>query len=217
MRLFTVCGTPMIDVDPDVAESDGRNRRLGSAIGVAARTVRDLSGLAAHGAEFCRGARLSGLCLSSASFIRAAAVEANFDGADLSAVDFSHADLRWASFHDANLSGARLAGANLIGADMGSVAPDVAATIDWTGAITIGMCLSGKLIDRNPLTVTGLRYPVTAVGEMLVIGCQAHSIVEWRRWGAREGIASDGKVGGRFAVNVLPTILAIVDAWSNGD
>lgn len=61
----------------------------------------------------------------------------------------------------ADLSGARLAGANL------------------NGARLTGADLEGEILDKNPIFLTGLRWPVLITAACMRIGCERHTHEAW--------------------------------------
>lgn len=73
----------------------------------------------------------------------------------------ARADLSGANLAGANLSGARLAGANL------------------TCANLTGADLEGEILDKNPIFLTGLRWPVLVTAAYMRIGCQRHTPEAW--------------------------------------
>ena len=78
----------------------------------------------------------------------------------------ARADLSGADLYGANLSGANLNGANLSGADL-------------YGANLSGADLEGEILDKNPIFLTGLRWPVLVTAAYMRIGCQRHTHEAW--------------------------------------
>lgn len=67
----------------------------------------------------------------------------------------------------ANLCGADLYGANLRGADM-------------CGANLCGADMCGDKLTKNPLFLLNLQWDVVVTTTILKIGCQIHTISDWR-------------------------------------
>jgi uncharacterized protein YjbI with pentapeptide repeats len=214
VRLINTSGEIMIDVAPDTPDTDPWATRLGSAIVVASRLTTNLDRIAARGAILPRGSVMMGLSLQRAALGGAQMYEVNLSGSDLSEADLSGADLRGAVFGAAKIAGANLMGANLMGADLSMISRDHVARSLWAGAKTVGMKVAGQALTRDPLSISGLTYEVTVLGSYMIIGCQMQTIDAWRSWSMREGIAADGKAGGRFATDTLPCVLSIVDQWN---
>ena len=99
------------------------------------------------------GARadLSGASLTGANLTRADLTCANLTGANLSGADLSGANLNCANLYGANLSRADLSGADL----------------------------EGEILDKNPIFLTGLRWPVLVTAAYMRIGCQRHTPEAW--------------------------------------
>ena len=104
---------------------------------------------------------------------------------DFGAIDLSNADLRFADLHDANLSWADLRGANLgyanlswadlRGANLGYAylrnAKLRGADLRW--AIGNGNGIKSMQFDK---------YMVTYTSQVMAIGCEQHTIEEWRNF-----------------------------------
>ena len=120
-------------------------------------------------------ANLSGAYLRDADLNRAV-----LRGADLSGADLRDADLRGAYLNRAVLRGADLSGADLHGANL-------------HGANLHGAYLSGAYLRDADLndTVGNMRHikslhletwPITYTTEVIQIGCQCHTIEEWKQF-----------------------------------
>jgi len=120
---------------------------------------------------------------------------ADLRDADLSDADLSDADLRDANLRDANLSGADLSGANLSGANLSGANLSGAnlsganlRRTDLSGADLSGANLSGaNLIGvvGNMCHIKSLQlemWSITYTDKVLQIGCQRHSIEEWKQF-----------------------------------
>ena len=89
---------------------------------------------------------------------------------DFGAIDLSNADLRFADLHDANLSWADLRGANLGYAYLRN-AKLRGADLRW--AIGNGNGIKSMQFDK---------YMVTYTSQVMAIGCEQHTIEEWRNF-----------------------------------
>jgi uncharacterized protein YjbI with pentapeptide repeats len=107
-----------------------------------------------------RGANLRGANLRGADLCGA-----NLCGADLCDADLCGADLSGADLCGAHLSGADLCGANLCGADL--------CDADLCGA-------AGNMNQLKSMQVNN--WPVSYTADRLQIGCQNHSIEEWKNF-----------------------------------
>lgn len=87
----------------------------------------------------------------------------------------------------ATQTGANLAGANLAGAK-------------WR---------DGVVINRVPLQLYGLRWPVTLLDAHIQIGCQFHTIAEWREFDDAQIAAMDGRYALRFWRENKAAIMAL--------
>ena len=122
------------------------------------------------------GANLTGANLTGAYLTRANLTGANLAGADLAGADLTRANLTGADLAGANLAGAILTGADLAGAK-------------WRDDITI---------QKAPLQVWGLTYPVTILDQHMQIGCELHSLADWEAFDDRRIAAMDGAASSRF-------------------
>ena len=128
--------------------------------------IEELSTVLADHVKWLRGeggarADLSGARLTGANLSGARLTGANLSGADLSGADLSGANLYGANLNGANLTRANLYGANLSGADLTSAD------------------LEGEILDKNPIFLTGLRWPVLITEAYMRIGCQRHTHEAW--------------------------------------
>ena len=119
---------------------------------------------------------------------------ANLRGADLRGADLRDANLRGANLVGANLVGANLRGANLRGANLVN-ANLVGANL--VGANLVGADLWGaNLRDAKnaPMIITGLLWAVYIDGTgMMRIGCQNHSVEDWKNFTDEKISAMDSK------------------------
>ena len=107
-----------------------------------------------------RGANLRGADLHGADLRLADLSGANLRGANLRGADLHGADLRLADLSGANLRGANLRGADLHGADL-------------RGAIGEMRSLRSFQIEE---------YQISYTDTVLNIGCQSHTIEEWKNF-----------------------------------
>ncbi|WP_454917340.1 pentapeptide repeat-containing protein [Xanthobacter sediminis] len=160
-------------------------------------------------------ARKNGADLGDADLRGADLGGANLRGADLGGADLRDADLRGADLGGANLRGADLGGANLRGADLGGA--------DLRGADLRGADLEGAkwaagiVIQRAPIQIFGLAYPVTILDQHAQIGCQLHSIAAWAAFSGAEIEQIDGRSALEFWRDHKDALLAIARAAGRGE
>jgi len=135
----------------------------------------DLSGANLSDANLYR-ANPSGANLSDANLRGAYLYCANLSGANLSGASLSGANLRGANLSNANLRGASLSNANLSGAYL--------YCANLRNA-------SGNM--RQIKTISLETYHVTYTKDIIQIGCENHSIEEWRLFSDERIIKMDGK------------------------
>ena len=136
--------------------------------------------IARHAVEtaIAQGANLVGANLRDANLRGANLRDANLVGADLRGADLRDANLvganlRGADLWDANLVGANLRDANLRDADL--------VGADLWGADLRGADLWGA--KNAPMIITGLLWTVYIDGTgMMRIGCQNHSVEDWKNF-----------------------------------
>jgi hypothetical protein len=133
----------------------------------------DLRGADLHGADL-RGADLHGADLHGA----------DLRGAYLGGADLGGADLRGAYLGGAYLGGADLGGADLRGADLGGADLRWAylggADLRWADLGGGAKWRDGIVIQRQPIQIYGLGWPVTILDAHMQIGCELHTFAEWR-------------------------------------
>ena len=114
---------------------------------------------------------------------------ANLVDADLRGADLRGANLRGANLVDANLRGADLRGANLVDANL--------VDADLRGANLRGANLRGANLrgaKNAPMIITGLLWTVYIDGTgMMRIGCQNHSVEDWKNFTDEKISAMDSK------------------------
>ena len=106
---------------------------------------------------------------------------ASLDGASLDG-----ASLDGASLDGASLIGASLIGARLDGASLNRASLDGAKIRD------------GITINRAPLQISGLDYPVIIFDAHMQIGCEFHALSDWRAFDDRRIAQMDGKAALKF-------------------
>ena len=151
----------------------------------AVKAGADLTGAYLAGA-YLRGAVLTGAVLTGAVLRGAVLGGADLTHADLGGADLGGADLTDAVLRGAVLTGAVLTDADLTGADLrGAVLRDADLThADLRGAVLRGAVLTGAAygvasMERPPILVNGLRWPVMIFDSHIKIGCELHTISEW--------------------------------------
>ena len=114
---------------------------------------------------------------------------ANLSGANLSGADLSDADLRGANLRGADLRGAYLSDAK------------------WPDGVTI---------NRAPLQIFGLRWPISILDEHMQIGCQLHTLAAWADFDDAAIAAMDGRDALRFWRAHKAGLLAMAAADGRG-
>ena len=118
-------------------------------------------------------ANLSYAYLHRANLHRTNLSHTDFSHADLSGADLSYADFYHADFSHADLSGADLSRANLLGANFSGA--------DLSRANLRGASLlvsAGNMREIKSMSID--TWPVAYTHDRIQIGCQNHSIAEWR-------------------------------------
>ena len=108
--------------------------------------------------------------------------------------DLTYANLTCANLTYANLTGADLTGANLTDADL-TDADLTYANLTRSNLAGAAWC-NGVVIQRVPLQLFGLRYPVTILDDHMVIRCESHTLAEWAAFDDNRII----RMGGREAL-----------------
>ena len=112
-----------------------------------------------------RGANLRGADLCDANLYGANLCDANLRGANLYGANLCGANLRDANLYGANLRDANLYGANLRGADL----------------CDANLCgINGNL--RHVKSIQIETYYITYTTKVIQIGCQRHTIEEWKNF-----------------------------------
>ena len=126
---------------------------------------------------------------------------ANLRYPNLKYTDLRGANLRCADLRGADLRGVDLRSANLIHADLRSA--DLSnADLRYTNfrcADLRGADLRGSIIkysignSKEIKTIQNEDYDIIFTSETLAIGCQSHSIAEWKVFSSRDILEMDGK------------------------
>lgn len=149
-------------------------------------------------------------------------IDTNLSGADLRYADLccanlSKADLNGADLRNANLSNARLSSANLSGsylrnANLSGVCLSKTnlSNTNLSSTNLSGAYLIGAYFPESPIIILGETYSISITnGESVRVGCQCHSINEWRKFSKKEIAEMDGKTALRF----YPRLLDIIDFY----
>jgi len=145
-----------------------------------------------------RGADLRGANLYGANLYGANLREADLRGADLYGANLYGADLREADLRGANLCGANLYGANLREANLREAN------------------LYGEKLLKTPLFIYNLEWDVTITTHHLRIGCQVHSISEWKSFDDN-AISKMESSAVEFWNKYKTALIALCDAHSEGE
>ncbi|MFT9025961.1 pentapeptide repeat-containing protein, partial [Acetobacter indonesiensis] len=130
-------------------------------------------------------------------------------GAYLGGANLGDANLRGANLGDANLRSANLRGANLGGANL-------------RGAYLGGANLENTkfsddvIANRAPLFLTGLDYDVLILDQHMQIGCELHSIANWRNFDNDRISKMDGLRARKFWKAHKESLLAICESDGRG-
>jgi hypothetical protein len=137
---------------------------------------------------------LAGAYLANANLAGAYLANAYLANAYLAGAYLANAYLEGANLEGANLAGAYLAGANLEGAK-------------WR---------DGIVIQRAPLQLYGLNYPVTILEAHMQIGCELHTIDEWAAFDDSRIVQMDGKIALTFWRAHKAALLALAASDGRG-
>ena len=145
------------------------------------------------------GASLDGARLDGASLDRARLDGASLNGASLIGASLDRARLIGASLDRASLIGANLDGASLNGARLRETV--------WRGLVKI---------NRAPLYVGGLAWPVWILDNHMQIGCELHTLNEWRGFDCARIARMDGVASRKFWKQWRDPLLAMAVADGRG-
>ena len=129
------------------------------------------------------GANLARANLTDARLDGAKLIGANLYGASLVGANLARAKLIGANLVGANLYGASLVGASLVGANLDGASLD-GAKLD--GASLVGANLDGEILNKAPISLLNLHWPVLITSQYMRIGCQRHTHKEWGAFTNRE-------------------------------
>jgi uncharacterized protein YjbI with pentapeptide repeats len=200
----------------------GANLR-GAYLGGANLRGANLRGAYLGGANL-RGAYLGDANLADANLadanLRGAYLgDANLAGAYLGGAYLGGANLRGAYLGDANLAGAYLGGAYLGGAYLGGayLADAYLGGAYLGGAYLKNTKFSDDVIsNRAPLFLTGLDYDVLILDQHMKIGCELHSIANWRNFDNDRISKMDGLRARKFWKAHKESLLAICESDGRG-
>ena len=132
------------------------------------------------------GASLLGANLTDARLDAANLTDARLDGANLYGANLVCANLDGASLVGAKLVGANLVGAGMVGANLTDARLDAANLTDalldgakLDGARLVCANLDGEILNKAPITLLNLHWPVMITSQYMRIGCQRHTHKEW--------------------------------------
>ncbi|MDA5192780.1 pentapeptide repeat-containing protein [Govanella unica] len=189
-------------------------------------------------------ADLSTMDLAWADFAGASCARANFAYADLCATDFTGVDCTAADFTNvnatvsdfslaklthaictnANFRGSCMPGADFCGADLNGANLN---RTDLTHASFVRADLTGTnfaetkwrdgvIINRRPLQLAGLEFPVIIFDDHMEIGCELHSIGDWAAFDDRHIIRMGGARAIRFWHSHKYALLALAASDARG-
>jgi uncharacterized protein YjbI with pentapeptide repeats len=203
-------GNVQFTAEIDCSESGAHSLKMGLAAKWALNNGANLNGANLEGAKLGRaklnGAILNGINLEWANLEGVNLYGAKLEGANLYGADLNGANLYGAKLEGADLNGANLYGAKLEGADLNGANLEGANLYgaDLNGANLNGANLEGANLEgANGVNeyikcVQIEAYPITYTADILQIGCQRHSIEDWRTFDSRRIAAMDGKGALKF-------------------
>jgi hypothetical protein len=161
-----------------------------------------------------RSADLSSADLRSADLRSADLRYANLRYANLSYANLSSADLRYANLRYANLSYANLSSANLRYANLSyanlSYANLSSADLSYADRRDLRLC--GVVGNMGVIRSIQLEtYEITYTFEVLQIGCERHTIEEWKTFNDERIIRMDGKEALKFWRKWKDTIMQLIE------
>ena len=154
---------------------------------------------------------LRGSNLKYAYMPNAVCLSTVFSGCDLSNSVLTQADCTGASFCGADLSGADLSGANLTDCDLDSADLD---GVNLAHANLTGVSLFNTIGDGYYVKTIRISnvYPITYTADRIQIGCENHSIAEWRAFDNERIATMDGQQGISFWATYRDVIFTVIDA-----
>ncbi len=183
-------GKVQVSAEIEADENTSHSVKLGLAVKWAYQCDADLGGAYLRDAHL-GGAYLRGAYLRDADLGGADLRDADLRGANLRGAYLRGAYLRGANLGDAYLRGANLGDADLGGADLGDA--------DLGGADLRGAKYGdGIPMEKPPLQVSGLTWPVLILDTHMQIGCELHSLAEWEAFDNERIASMDGAEARRF-------------------
>jgi hypothetical protein len=174
-------------------------------------------------------ANLAGAYLADANLADAYLADANLAGAYLARAYLAGAYLARANLADAYLADANLARANLARAYLAgaylaraNLADAYLADANLARANLAGAYLAGAkwrddiVIQRAPLQLYGLPYPVTILDAHMQIGCELHTIAEWAAFDDARIVQMDNKTALTFWRAHKTALLALAASDGRG-
>ena len=168
------------------------------------------------------GANLAAMSTDGANLICKYLPRANLAGANLASANMSGSILNGANMAGANLTDTSFAGASLLGADMSGAnltGADFAGASLTNAKFTGAKIKGGVTIQREPLQIFGLggqNWEITIYDEHMSIGCEFHSLTEWRAYDDRRIIEMDGSAALKFWRTYGATLLAMAASDGRG-
>jgi len=147
--------------------------------------------------------RFSG-CVLFSHTAKGNTIKATVEAAVSARADLARANLAGAYLADAYLAGAYLADAYLAGANLAGA---YLAGAKWR---------NGIVINRVPLQLDGLRYPVTILDAHIQIGCELHTVPDWAAFDDERIVKMDGKTALTFWRAHKAAILALATSDGRG-
>lgn len=204
---------------------------LRAAVAEAVRTGMSLAHAELADADLCdmdlTGANFDSAHLGRTKFCHAKLTGVNFNRANLNAADMNRANVIGATFfyadlcgtrmigvdaRGANFSGAYIFGTHLGGADMANTIledTDIISAYLTNTTLTGAKWQNGRIIDKNPVQLTGLNWPITILGGYMQIGCEMHSLYDWSEFDDNRIIEMGGKEALRFWKQYKNALLAL--------
>lgn len=120
---------------------------------------------------------------------------AKFTGASLMHVEFKNCNFTGVNFKNCDFTGAEFQNCNFTNATFGGAVFDYSS---WKNCTTTGADFTGAICYRVPIkfapvSITGMRYPITIMGDSIQIGCQFHTVEAWEKFSTRDIFHMDGR------------------------
>lgn len=169
-----------------------------------------------YGASFLPNSNMANTDLTGADLSFA-----NMDGINLSNCKLHGANIVNATMRNANLSKTDIGesnfmGTDLSGADMTGISPLMFTTCKWAGANLTGAKIFNNLtLNRTPLQILGLVYPVLITETHLLVSCQAFTFEEWEAMTDADYTKFEPVNGAKFAREWRDKLIAIGRYWKS--